>query len=126
PPGMMPPGMMPPGQMGPGMPPAPPMAPYGAMNGRPMMPGGTNMQPIPGQMLPQMPGAPGTYPAGTQFPSQPGMPVSQNAQPSSVEQTHYLQTTTAAAQQTDQAPARKPTVAELAPQNTSWKPFGSR
>ena len=129
-------GMAPPGQMAPGMPPAPPMVPYGTANGQPM-PGGMNgMQPppgmvppgmaAPGRMLPSMPGAPNTYPAGTQFPNQPGLPVSQNAQPSMVEQTRYLQTTTAAAQQVDQPPARKPTVAELAPQNTSWKPSGSR
>jgi hypothetical protein len=132
----MPPGIVPPGQMGPGMPPAPPMAPYGAMNSGPMMPGGTNMQPPPGmmppgmvppgQMLPSMPGAPGTYPAGSQFPAQTGLPVSRNSQPSMVEQTHYLQTTTAAAQQTEQPPARKPTLAELAPQSPSWNSSGSR
>jgi hypothetical protein len=134
----MPHAQLPPGQMGPGMPPAPPMVPYGAANGGPIMPGGTNMQPPPGmvppgmmppgQMLPSMPGAPGTYPAGTQFPAQTGMPVGRNAQPSMVEQTRYLQTTTTAAQQTEQPPARKPTLAELAPQSPSpsWNPSGSR
>ncbi len=134
----MPHGPPPPGQMAPGMPPAGPMVPYGAVNGRPMIPGGMNgMQPppgmvppgmaAPGQMLPPMPGAPEhvsgrhAVPASDRFAGEP-----EHAQPSMVEQTRYLQTTTAAAQQTDQPPSRKPTVAELAPQSTNWRQSGSR
>src|SRR5579875_2978572 len=73
-----------PNQMAPNLPPRRPTVPYGMVNGQPLQPGTLEMQmnpgaAPPGQMLPP-PGVPGTYPVGTQFPSQmlPPAPGTQN------------------------------------------------
>jgi hypothetical protein len=88
-------------QMAPNMPPRPPMAPYGMMNGQPTPPG-AGAAPI-GQMLPSMPGMPGGISKGGQMPS-----------PGDVQPAKY--------QGSSQTPSRRPTLAELAGQPTSWTP----
>jgi hypothetical protein len=113
-----------PNQMAPNMSPAPPMVPYGMLNGQQLPPGAMPMQQNPamapqGQMPPQMPNLPpGSYPVGTQLPPQSGFPTSQATTPSTIQGTHY-QTVT-------QTTPRLPTVAELAGQPNNAKAPGSR
>jgi hypothetical protein len=117
-----------PNQMAPNMPASPPMVPYGMLNGQPpmtggmppgAMPGGMPMQPNngmlpPGQMLPPPPSVPGSYPVGTQNPTQMGTPLGQLPMPSSVEPVKY--------QSVLPTSPRRPTLAELAGQPTNYSP----
>jgi hypothetical protein len=126
PPGM--PGMpgMPP-QMGPNLPPRPPMVPYGMLNGAP--PAAAGMPPSgptpPGQMLPNVPGMPPTFPAGAQPPAQPSVPLGANPMPASVQQAQYLPNVPDDGPQRKQ-PKRRPTLAELAGQITSYGPADTK
>jgi hypothetical protein len=119
-----------PNQMAPNMPGLPPMAPYGMLNGQAPMPNGMQMQqnpgqPLPGQMLPPASGTPGTFPTGTQFPGQSGTPLGQITPSGTVQPAQYLPPA--------QPASRRPTLAELAGQSTSYgapansaAPTGSR
>jgi hypothetical protein len=109
-------------QMAPNMPARPPMVPYGMINGQPLQPGTLEMQmnpgtAPPGQMLPP-PGVPGTYPTGTQFPSQmlPPAPGTQDANPSGTQPPG-----SPGAPRSQLTPPRLPTVAELAAQPNNTK-----
>ena len=148
PPGIMPPGMpIPPGmssvgqspmpgmpsQMAPNMPGRAPMVPYGMLNPPQMTPGGINPgMTQPGQMLPSMPGAsgafpngmqspmpgtPGTLPNGMQLPGQPGLPVGQLTPSGNVQPVQYLSSSSP-----PPPSPRRPTLAELAGQQTNWGP----
>jgi hypothetical protein len=116
PPGLPPaPGV--PMQMAPNMPPRPPMAPYGMLNGQPMQMGTMEMQHNGGQMPGMVPGpgGMGTFPVGTQFPGQPGSPMSQVTSPANVLPTQYPPSTTpTSSASSPSSPPRRPTLAELA------------
>jgi hypothetical protein len=104
-------------QMAPNMPPRPPMAPYGMLNGQPMQMGTMEMQHNGGQMPGMVPGpgGMGTFPVGTQFPGQPGSPRSQVTSPANVLPTQYPPSTTpTSSASSPSSPPRRPTLAELA------------
>ncbi len=145
PPGQMPPGMpaapgmpMQMGQMGPGLPPRPPMVPYGVVNGQMplpeapnpnLVPPGQMLPPVPGASGPQMPVPPNTSPVGAPFPGQPGTPLGAAIPPpGNVQQAQYspFAPPVESQKQTQQTPRRRPTLAELAGQLTSWGPSDSR